>query len=218
MIKTSLSTMNPVSIIALFAGLSEASAATALPFLGENNRDIYVWFLIVFPCTLTFLFFLTLNFNYKVLYAPSDFSNEKNFLKIIKNNELALKSEKDYDKALHTVKPVKHHPHRSVLKKSSPSNEPPDGGLASADAETPTPNSSRPRPLALNYRSYTVTLLQPAYTLDIAYRGALSCTFDSEQLLSLLKAHEDAIQRGASGETTREACPEGCKAGSDKKG
>lgn len=213
MIKTPFSAMNPVSIIALFAGLSEASAATALPFLGENNRDIYVWFLIVFPCTLTFLFFLTLNFNYKVLYAPSDFSNEKNFLKIIKSNEFALKGEKDDDKVLHTVKPVKHQAHRSVLRNSSPSNEPPDGSLASASIETPTPNSCKHRSLALNYRAHTVTLLQPAYTLNVAYRGALSCSVDSGQLLSIMKAHEDAVQRAASGRTTQEACREGGKAG-----
>jgi hypothetical protein len=181
MIKTSLNAMNPVSIIALFAGLSEASAATALPFLDENNRDIYVWFLIVFPCTLTFLFFLTLNFNYKVLYAPSDFSNEKNFLKIIKNNEFSLKNDKDEDKALTTVKPVKHHPHRSVLAKSGPhSTKPPD---------------DRRRSLPLNFRSYSATLLQPAQTLNVTYGGPISRTFDSERLLSLLKAHEDVAQR-----------------------
>jgi hypothetical protein len=181
MIKTSLNAMNPVGIIALFAGLSEASAATALPFLDENSRDIYVWFLIIFPCTLTFLFFLTLNFNYKVLYAPSDFSNEKNFLKIIKNNEFSLKSEKDDDKALNTVKPVKHHPHRSVLSKSGhQSNKPPD---------------TRRRSLPLNFRSYSATLLQPARTLNVIYGGPISRTVDSERLLSLLKAHEEAAQR-----------------------
>jgi hypothetical protein len=218
MIKTSLNAMNPVSIIALFAGLSEASAATALPYLGENNRDIYVWFLIIFPCTLTFLFFLTLNFNYKVLYAPSDFSNEKNFLKIIKNNEFALKNEKDDDKTLHAVKPAKHHPHRSVLSKSGSSNKPPDDGLASASVETPSADSSRPRSLALNYRSCTVTLLQPVYTLNVAYGGALSCTVDGEQLLSLLKAHEDAIQRAAPGRISQKVCREACKTGPDKKG
>ena len=84
MIKASVNGMNPVSVIALFAALSEASAATALPFLDESNQRIYVWFLIVFPSVLTSLFFLTLNFNYKVLYGPSDFSNEKNFLKVFK--------------------------------------------------------------------------------------------------------------------------------------
>ncbi|MDB6144416.1 MAG: hypothetical protein JWP80_3460 [Pseudomonas sp.] len=120
MIKTPLSAMNPVSIIALFAALSEASAATALPFLDENNRDLYVWFLIVFPSALTFLFFLTLNFNYKVLYAPSDFSNEKNFLKIIKKND------KEDNKVDVPIKPIKHQPHQSVLTRSGLSSRPPD--------------------------------------------------------------------------------------------
>jgi hypothetical protein len=35
-----------------------------------------------FPTLLILLFFITLNFNYKVLYAPSDFKDEDNFLKL----------------------------------------------------------------------------------------------------------------------------------------
>lgn len=62
--------MNPISVIALFAALSEASAATVLPYLDSDSRQIYIWFLIVFPSTLVVMFFLTLNFNAKVLYAP----------------------------------------------------------------------------------------------------------------------------------------------------
>ncbi|MDB6051673.1 MAG: hypothetical protein JWR17_4419 [Pseudomonas sp.] len=88
MIKNSIKALTPVHVIALFASLCEASAATALPYLDENNQGIYVWFLIAFPSALTFLFFLTLNFNHKVLYGPSDFSNENNFLKAIKKSEL----------------------------------------------------------------------------------------------------------------------------------
>lgn len=91
MIKYPINGMNPVRIIALFAVLSEASAATALPFLHEDNQTLYVWFLIIFPSTLTLMFFLTLNFNYKALYAPSDFSNEKNFLKVSKKSDLSSK-------------------------------------------------------------------------------------------------------------------------------
>lgn len=91
MIKESFNGMNPVTIIALFAALCEGSAATALPFLAEDNQDIYVWFLITFPSALTFMFFLTLNFNHQVLYAPSDFSNEKNFLKAFKKATTELK-------------------------------------------------------------------------------------------------------------------------------
>jgi hypothetical protein len=74
---------NPMTIIAIFAGLTEASATVSLPFLDDSDRDIYVWFLISFPLCLIFLFFVTLNFNYKSLYAPSDFEKAEDFIKII---------------------------------------------------------------------------------------------------------------------------------------
>lgn len=73
---------NPLTIIAIFAGLAEVSGTIVLPFLKDSSQDLYVWFLIVFPTILIFLFFVTLNFNHKVLYAPSDFQNEDNFLKL----------------------------------------------------------------------------------------------------------------------------------------
>jgi hypothetical protein len=76
---------NPMTVIAIFAALSETSAAISLPFLDNNQREIYVWFLISFPFYLLFLFFLTLNLNYRSLYAPSDFEKEKNFVKVIDN-------------------------------------------------------------------------------------------------------------------------------------
>ncbi len=60
----------PITVIALFAALSEASAATVLPHLDAGSRELYIWFLIGFPSALVTLFFLTLNFNPRVLYAP----------------------------------------------------------------------------------------------------------------------------------------------------
>ncbi|MEE4912446.1 hypothetical protein V2K30_25650 [Pseudomonas alliivorans] len=62
--------MNPIGIIALFAGLSEASATAVLPYLDNEDRQRYVWFLIIFPSSLVALFFLTLNFNREALYPP----------------------------------------------------------------------------------------------------------------------------------------------------
>ena len=62
--------LNPISIIAIFAALCEASATTVLPYLDNENRHVYVWFLIAFPSALVVMFFLTLNFNTKVLYGP----------------------------------------------------------------------------------------------------------------------------------------------------
>ena len=67
--------VNPISVIAVFAALSEASATTVLPYLDDENRQIYIWFLIAFPSTLVVFFFLTLNFNNKVLYTPTELKN-----------------------------------------------------------------------------------------------------------------------------------------------
>ncbi|MEL4342295.1 hypothetical protein AAEH92_16385 [Shewanella xiamenensis] len=73
---------NPLTIIAIFAGLAEISGTVVLPLLEKDSQLIYLWFLMGFPVLLICLFFLTLNFNYKVLYAPSDFKDEDNFLKL----------------------------------------------------------------------------------------------------------------------------------------
>lgn len=81
MLKIRKKVTNPISVIAVFAFISETSAAVTLPFLDNDEREIYVWFLISFPFYLMFLFFITLNFNYRSLYAPSDFDADKNFLK-----------------------------------------------------------------------------------------------------------------------------------------
>jgi hypothetical protein len=78
------SVKNPLTIIAIFAGIAEVSGTTVLPFITPENQGVFVWFLIIFPIALIGLFFLTLNFNNKALYAPSDFSNEENYIKIFR--------------------------------------------------------------------------------------------------------------------------------------
>lgn len=72
---------NPLTVIAIFAAIAEISGTTVLPFIESENQGIYIWFLMIFPVFLVGIFFLTLNFNHKVLYAPSDYKNEDNFLK-----------------------------------------------------------------------------------------------------------------------------------------
>ncbi|MBF6058013.1 hypothetical protein [Thiomicrorhabdus heinhorstiae] len=72
---------NPLTVIAIFAAIAEISGTTVLPFIESDNQGIYIWFLMLFPVFLVGIFFLTLNFNHKVLYAPSDYKNEDNFLK-----------------------------------------------------------------------------------------------------------------------------------------
>lgn len=83
---------NPLTIIAIFAAIAEISGTVVLPFIAPANQATYVWFLIVFPILLIVLFFLTLNFNHKVLYAPSDYQNEDNFLRSLPRATFAEKA------------------------------------------------------------------------------------------------------------------------------
>lgn len=76
-----------MTVIAIFATLSETSAAISLPFLDNKEREVYIWFLISFPFYLLLLFFITLNFNYRSLYAPSDFEKGKHFIKVMDSAE-----------------------------------------------------------------------------------------------------------------------------------
>lgn len=73
---------NPLTVIAIFAAIAEISGTTVLPFISSDNQSQYIWFLMLFPAFLVAIFFLTLNFNHKVLYAPSDFKDENIFLKL----------------------------------------------------------------------------------------------------------------------------------------
>jgi hypothetical protein len=90
---------NPMTVIAIFAFISETSAAVSLPFLDNDERKIYVWFLISFPFYLLFLFFMTLNFNYRSLYAPSDFDKDDHFLKAFEDLKSAEQNNQPRDVA-----------------------------------------------------------------------------------------------------------------------
>jgi len=78
---------NPLTIIAIFAGIAEVSGTLVLPFIANENQLLFIYFLIVFPSILIILFFITLNFNNKALYAPSDFKNEEHYIQIFKYDE-----------------------------------------------------------------------------------------------------------------------------------
>lgn len=70
---------NPLSVIAIFAGVAEISGTGVLPFIDPANQELYIWFLMLFPFTLVLLFFGTLNLNHKALYAPSDYKSDESF-------------------------------------------------------------------------------------------------------------------------------------------
>ncbi|ENI4128143.1 hypothetical protein ABXY91_001534 [Vibrio fluvialis] len=79
---------NPLTVIAIFAGTAEISGTAILPLLDAGAQSTYIWFLMLFPFTLIALFFITLNWNHKVLYAPSDFKDEDHFVNILQKASL----------------------------------------------------------------------------------------------------------------------------------
>jgi len=54
-----------------------------LPLLDLKLQSIFIWYVMLFPLILLVSFFLTWNFNSKVLYPPSEFKDEKNYLNLL---------------------------------------------------------------------------------------------------------------------------------------
>lgn len=129
---------NPLTIIAIFAGIIEASALASLPFLDNDSQNIYTWFLVGFPPFLTALFFLTLNFNSKSLYSPSDFVNEEDFLKLRESSATHEKAETSSD---NTLPPESSNPSVSTVPRTPIKNKKP---IKSNSSRTPssTPESA----------------------------------------------------------------------------
>jgi hypothetical protein len=81
---------NPLTIIAVFASVVEISCAYVLPSISISLQGTYIWFLMLFPILLVVAFFIVLWFKPYVLYAPSDYKDDANFIKF-------FDSEKDYE-------------------------------------------------------------------------------------------------------------------------
>ncbi len=91
----------------MFAALAEVSGTIVLPLLEKETQAVFVWFLILFPCILVGSFFGTLLFKHHVLYAPSDYKDEKFFFDLFSPadkkdiiKKLNSESEADYPLAL----------------------------------------------------------------------------------------------------------------------
>src|SRR5687767_12186389 len=85
---------NPLTIIAVFAGLAELSGTVVLPLLKEDIQEVYVWFLMFFPCLLVVLFFLILFLRPQALYAPSDYRDENIFASLFVSGTATQRLEK----------------------------------------------------------------------------------------------------------------------------
>lgn len=80
---------NPLTIIAIFSGIAEISGTAVLPLVAAENQKLFIWFLMIFPTYLVSLFFFTLHKKPSALYAPSDFTDEGNYMATI--SQLGIK-------------------------------------------------------------------------------------------------------------------------------
>lgn len=76
---------NPLTIIAIFAGLAEVFGTLILPLMDVSVQRIFVWFLMFFPIALVTGFFFLLWYKHEVLYAPSDFRSDDLFERIYRS-------------------------------------------------------------------------------------------------------------------------------------
>ena len=90
---------NPLTIIAIFAALAEINATASIALVDKELQSVFIWFVILFPTLLIILFFLTLNFNTKVIYAPSDYKDDNRFHKML-NGEPKPDKEINNDKQI----------------------------------------------------------------------------------------------------------------------
>jgi tetratricopeptide (TPR) repeat protein len=76
---------NPLGIIALFIVMIYTMAAllVGLSKLDPGSQKIFVWFLVTFPVLVLIVFYVLVTKHSGKLYAPQDFSDETNFIRMI---------------------------------------------------------------------------------------------------------------------------------------
>lgn len=73
---------NPLTLISIFAGVSETVSTGVLPLIDAELQAIFIWFVMLFPTALVATFFLILLYRREILYAPSDFRDDNAFMQI----------------------------------------------------------------------------------------------------------------------------------------
>ena len=90
---------NPLGIIALFIvlvyGIAGTVLSTSSEFLGEGQREIFVWFLVLFPVVVFIGFLWLVSKHHTKLYAPTDYQTEEGFFRSLTPEEKKEKIRKE---------------------------------------------------------------------------------------------------------------------------
>lgn len=126
---------NPLTIIAVFAAISEISGTIVLPLIAPEHQSKFIWFVMLFPAMLVCLFFATLNWNHKVLYAPSDFDDENNFFRGFQEGKPSDRAQKLKDE-IEEMEATEDSPtQESDEAQAPPPQQPPKAPSTSPDAD-----------------------------------------------------------------------------------
>jgi len=180
---------NPLTIIGIFASLVEVMGIGFMPKMDREVQLIYVWFLMFFPIGLVGAFFFVLYYKHKVLYAPSDFREDRSFNELVRSDlspaAPASIEEKRNEELEQIVEVAPMHVHvRSRTREAAPVDSPP---AAEKKIEPPisqprsinAPESSPLEAAELKARfaeSYVVGALSQQHSLkfdrEVNYRGS----------------------------------------------
>lgn len=75
---------NPLTIVAIFASIAETAGTVVLPLVRQELQNVFIVYVMALPILVVVLFFITWNFNPKVLYSPNDFTDESNYMETLK--------------------------------------------------------------------------------------------------------------------------------------
>jgi hypothetical protein len=93
---------NPLTLIAIFAGLSEVAMTAVLPMLSTQNQAVFMWFVMIYPSMLVLMFFYVLIWKREALYAPSDFKDDATWLAVMRDKERTILEKYQVEPALNT--------------------------------------------------------------------------------------------------------------------
>ena len=92
---------NPLGIIALFIvlvyGIAGVVFGTSAQYLETSQKNIVVYFLVLFPVLVLAVFVLLVTRHHTKLYAPKDFQDASTFLRTLSFSEQKQKIEKEID-------------------------------------------------------------------------------------------------------------------------
>jgi hypothetical protein len=74
---------NPLTMVAVFAAISEVAMAFVITKLPDKLQEVFIWFVMGFPTVLVFIFFFILYRKPAVFFSPGDYKREELYVSSI---------------------------------------------------------------------------------------------------------------------------------------